>query len=98
MMPFVAQPISPTELLDAQKLLDDAGLGHWIVSEIRGHGGDASLFRAERVAGQRTEVAHAHPESLLALVREVEVRSPSRPVAVTEDGLDTSSYTPEKGR
>lgn len=87
-----SKAITYDELAAAQRLLDDAGYSAWRVSEIRGHGGDPSLFRAERVAGGLREVASEHAAKLVQLVAEVEARSPASPVAVAADGLDTSSY------
>jgi hypothetical protein len=92
MMPFVAQPISPEQLREAQADLDAADLAHWRVSAIRGSGGDSWLFKAESVAGGRREVCHYHQESLVALAQEVEARNPSKPVAVAADEASTTSY------
>jgi hypothetical protein len=93
MHPFPqSKPLTHDELVATQALLDHAGYSQWRVSEIRGHGGDASLFRAERVAGGLREVASERAEALVELVAEVEARSPATPIAVASGELSTESY------
>jgi hypothetical protein len=92
----ITQPLTRDELERAQGLLNDAGFENWVVSGVRGAGGDPSLYRAERVlggSGPRQEKYHASPETLVELVREVEARLPSsKPIAVSDGMADSTNY------